>query len=183
MQWIVAAAMLLIPIGGPFVDGAARAEISGTEMEVELVVEVDRPAVAVVAHLVVGGEQPQRSVTLDGRTQRIYGGFVTLPIQDAVVVFELIHADGSDLSNPTSLSELGVELGDLATFDAFESETRVVEDSGSAQRWLFLAIGAGAAALAAFALWYRDGQMTDEIPEEAQVTSEASETSEAPEAS
>ncbi len=73
-----------------------------------------------------------------------------------------------------------MELGDLATIDAFESETRVIEDSGNARRWLFLAIAAGAAALAAFALWYRDGQMAEETAEEAQLTSE---TSEAPEAS
>ena len=175
MQWIVAAAMLLIPVGGPFVDAAARAEPVGESMEVELVVEVDRPAAAVIAHLIVGGDEPQRSVTLDGRTERIYGGFVTLPIQDSVVVFELIGSGGFLLSDATTLTEMGLDFGALSGADRFT----VVTDAGSAassssQRWLWLAVAAGAAALAALGLWVRAGDGFDEPDDDDHAEPEAS---------
>lgn len=158
MQMLPFAVLLLIPLGGPFVDASATAVQVGDEIEVELVVSVDRGGTAMVAHIVVGGDQPQRSVSLDVRAGGVFGGLVFLPIQDAVVVFELLGTGGGTLSTPTTLSELGVDFSTFARSSGFtipRAEERTERLDLDARRWLWLAIGFGAAALSALAFWVR----------------------------
>lgn len=172
MPFFAILALMLIPLGGPFVDARASAEPLGTEMDVELIAQVDSGGTAVIAHIVVGGDQPQRSVTLDSRGSGVYGGFVTLPIQEAVVVFELFGAGGGVLSNPATLTELGVDLLAVSGRDPF---TPVEGDpsggiTSEARRWLWLAAAAGAAALSALAFWARgaaepEAETTAEVAE------------------
>ena len=174
VRFLLSASLLLIPLGGPFVDASATAEPLGDQLEVELIVEVDQSAIAVIAHLVVGGDQPQRSATLDHRSGLVYGGFVTLPIQDTVVVFELLGINGGVLSEPTSLSELGI---DFTEFAGTGSTSAMVELPSSgitrqARAWLWLSIATGAAALSLLAFWFRWGTQRTEA--EDQSTSEGS---------
>ena len=98
MHRFAAAVLMLIPLGGPFVNATAAAERVGGQMEVELIVEIDQGATALIAHVVVGGDEPQPAVSLDARANRTFGGFVTLSVQDAVIVFELLRPDGGILS-------------------------------------------------------------------------------------
>jgi len=157
VTWIATLALVLIPLGGPFTDASASAEPLGAEMDVELVAQVDAVADVVIAHIVVGGDQPQRSVTLDDRGSGVYGGFVTLPIQEAIVVFELFAPGGGVLSDPATLTELGVDLAAVSGRDPFTPVEADPEGgiTNEARRWLWLAAAAGAAALSVLAFWAR----------------------------
>lgn len=166
MHWFLALA-LMVPLGGAFGEATAEATPITGGMEVELVVEVSSTTSSIIAHIVVGGVEAQRQVSLDHRGAGVFGGFVELPIQDAAVVFELLAPGRSELSRPTSLSELGVD------FSQFSPSVAVIGDGQeperipqSARRWLWLAVGAGAAALAILVLWAFPSQTEEDSPSE-----------------
>ena len=168
MHRFAAAVLMLIPLGGPFVNATAAAERVGDQLEVELIVEIDQGATALIAHVVVGGDEPQPAVSLDARANRTFGGFVTLPVQDAVIVFELLRPDGGRLSAPTTLSELGIDIAALGG-RTVSSISRVDDPpeglNREAKRWLWLAIAFGAAALSALAFWARGEKEPDRAEE------------------
>ena len=159
MQFLLAVTLVFVPLGGPFVDASATAERIGDLLEVEFEVEVDRSASVVVAHIVVGGDQPQRSVSLDLRGGGVFAGFVTLPVQESIIVFELIGPAGSVLSAATTLSELGVDFSEFGVRVTPPGDDPPADPiTPEARRWMWLAIAAGAAALSALAFWAIGGK-------------------------
>ncbi len=162
---LLAAFLLMIPLGGPFGEASATAQPVGDQIEVELIVEVGESANAVIAHLVVGGDQPQTSISLDHRGGGVFGGFVTLPVQETVVVFELLGPDGGEMAPPTTLSALGVDLAEFGSAD-YTSDVTDVASAGlnrKARSWMWLAIGAAAAALSLFAFLARSDTADDQV--------------------
>ena len=137
----------------PISSATAMAERIGDEIEVEFIVEVDQTATTVIVHLVVGGDDAQQPVSLSNRGGRTFGGFVRLPVQDAVVVFEVLDTEGGTLSEATTLGELGVDLTDLGVspLDIAVPQSQSEPAAEDNRRWLWLALAASAAALSLLA--------------------------------
>lgn len=135
-------ALLAVELGGGFGQAEARAQVvSPTLMQLELVVEAPA-ARSVVAHLLEPGG-PDQTVAMAERSPGTYGAVVEARRADLVVVFEVV---GGDLSEPVNLSRLGVDPAVLGRVPV--AKTRPKDD-----RWLWLAVAAGAAALSLLAFW------------------------------
>ena len=179
MQFLLAIGLLFVPLGGPFVDASANASRTGDMLEVELQVEVNQTATVVIAHIVVGGDEPQRSVSLDFRGGDVFAGSVTLPVQESVVIFELLGPGGSVLSAATTLSEMGVDFGAFgARVTPLGEDPPVDPVTPAAKRWLWLAIAAGAAALSLLAFWAVGGKQEAQSPGDGSASDETAGESE-----
>lgn len=153
--WL-AALLLLAQLGAPFTDATASGTRVGERIEVVLEVGVDALNVStVLAHLVdPGGEQV--TVPLNERGDSRYGAVITLPAADLVVVFEALAPGDSVLSQPVTLTGLGLDPGILAPERPFAEvgpEDESVELTPGTRRWGWAAVGLIAAALALLAIW------------------------------
>lgn len=140
-------------LGAPFVDGSADARRVTGGIEVEIEVELNVSVATVVAHVVIPGDD-QRTVTLNPRGGGVYGGLVTVPAADLVVIFEAVDVNRDVLSQPVTLTELGVDpdvFQSNRTFAVPAESTRTV--TPGARRWLWAAASLGAASLALIAWW------------------------------
>jgi len=140
-------------LGAPFVDASADARQVVGGIEVEIEVELNVSVATVFAHVVIPGED-QRTVTLNPRGGGTYGGLVTVPAADLVVVFEAIDISRDVLSQPVTLTELGVDpdvFKSDRTFALPAESSRTV--TPGARRWLWAAAAFGAGSLALIAWW------------------------------
>ncbi len=153
--WLTAL-LLFAQLGAPFVDATATGTRVGDRIEVNLEVEVEALNLStVLAHIAdPGGEQV--SVPLNERSDGRYGAVVTLPAADLVVVFEALAPGDSVLSQPMTLTALGLDPAILAPdrpFATVEPEDDSVRLTPSTRRWGWAAVGLVAAALALLAFW------------------------------
>ena len=158
---LVSVSVLLVAavdLGAPFVDASADARRVTGGIEVELEVELNVDVATVVAHVVIPGAE-QQTVTLNSRGAGVYGGLVTVPAEDLVVVFEAVDIDRDVLSQPATLTELGVDPAVFQSDRSFalpDDPTRTV--TPNARRWLWAAAGLGAASLALIGWWATGGR-------------------------
>ncbi len=155
MSRILAVALLAsVNLGGGF--GNASAEVismTDESMEIEVRVEVQNTADAVVVHFVLSDEDPV-TLPLVSRGNGVFGITTELKPANYQVLFETL-GDTSVQSQPVSLTDLGADIGD--TGDQVTSTT----DGGfssATQGWGWLAMAFGAASLAALAFWALGGK-------------------------
>lgn len=142
-------ALFAVELGAGF--GTATATVVSTNQEsmiVEFHVEVAVSADSVVVHLALPGEDPV-TIPMVERQTGSYGVTTEVKTADYQVVFEALGEPGAQ-SDPTSLTELGVDLNTGS--DTTES-TESAESSPGTRRWLWLGIALAAASLSALAFW------------------------------
>lgn len=151
----IAAFVLLaaVDVGGGF--GNATAEVfslTDESMEIEIRVEVQSTADAVVAHFALSGETPV-TLPLVSRGDGVFGITTELKPANYQVIFERL-GDAAIQSQPVSLTEMGADISDSSG-----SVTSITEGgfSTATQGWGWLALAFGAAALAALAFWALGG--------------------------
>ncbi len=155
---IASLVVLALQVGAGF--GAASAELISTTpnaMEVELRVEVLQSPESVVAHLVFPDETPL-VIPLVQREDAVFGIRTEIKPLNYQVVFESIGAEGAQ-SEQNSLTDLGL------VFPQPQAETTTTIESGlspATQRWGWLGLGLGAAALSALAFWALGGREPDQ---------------------
>ena len=157
MGLMVLVVLTAAQVGGAFGEATATIEsLTETTMVINLEVELEISAQAVVAHLSFEGEPPLALPLLD-RGGGVFGIRTELPAKNYVIVFEAIGADDG-LSTPFLMSQLGADFtGDQSGAsptggngeDGLDAETR---RSG----WLALALGA--ASLSVLAFWVLGGR-------------------------
>ncbi len=152
--------LLALQVGTGF--GAASAELISTTtnaMEVEFRVEVRQSADSVVAHLVFPNEKPL-VIPLVQREDGVFGIRTEIKPLNYQVVFELIGPEGAQ-SEQNSLTELGLEFSQS---QAVQTTTTTIESglTPATQRWGWLGLGFGAAALSALAFWVLGGNDRDQ---------------------
>jgi hypothetical protein len=164
----VFALLLSVVLSPPF--GAAEATAVSTTggLTLEVMVEVNAPATAVLVRPVgQGTELPPVALTDQG--DGTWAGIVELAtVENIQVAFELVPSSGpSTVSEMHTLTELGV---DRAVFEPSSSRSASVdededEDAAANRQWVWLALAAGAAGLAllvVWAFWDRDEKSDDE---------------------
>lgn len=152
---LAAAVLFAVELGGVFGSASATVEsIDESSMLIELSVEVQATANAVVAHLSFGDETPTPTSLLD-RGGGVFGIRTELEPKNYVVVFEIIGPESS-LSDPRTLTQLGAVL-------STDAEDAVPDDEsaspGGQLGWLALALAA--ASLSALAFWALGGRDDD----------------------
>ena len=161
--------LLLAQLGSPFVEAVVTGERVGDEIRVDLEVEVEALGVrTVLAHVLdPGGEQ--FTTPLREREPGRYGAVLTLAPADLVVVFEALASGDSVLSQPTTLTDLGLDPAVLEGERAFatvEPEPQPADGlDPTTRRWGWAALAAVATSLALLAIWAagpRRGQPSDE---------------------
>jgi len=154
MHLLLAVVILLMPdLGGPFVDASAEASRADGGLRVELEVQLNTEVSTVVAHVASPGQE-QQTVALSDRGNGVHGGFMSIDAEDVVVVFEVLDVDRDLLSQPVTLTELGVDPSVFESDRSFavdEDGTRIV--TPTARRWLWSAAGLGLASIALIAWW------------------------------
>jgi hypothetical protein len=174
MTWITAL-LLSVTLAAPFGAAEARAtDVSDTGLTLEVRVEVDAPATAVLVRGVdPSGQNELPPVALSDLGDGTWGGIVELPVVENIKLgFELIPASGpATVSDLHTLVELGVDapifrLDEPAAGTPASDET----DSGRSPVWVLLALAAGVGALALVGLWvwWGRGPGEDEDAEEAE---------------
>ncbi len=151
---VVVALLLSVVLSPPF--GAAEATAASTigGLTLDVAVEVNAPATAVLVRPVgQGTELPPVALTDQG--DGTWAGIVELTtVENISVAFELIPSSGpSTVSETHTLIELGVDRA------LFESPGRATdsdaedEDAAANRQWVWLALAAGAAGLALLVIW------------------------------
>lgn len=157
---------LSVTLAPPFGEAEARAVDAGLGLVVEVTVEVQDGAAAVLARGVgIAGELGPVALSDlgDGR----WGGQLTLDGRENIqVAFEAIRADADDVvSELHTLEELGVDPAVLG--EARPATDTTASSASRSSWWLVLAAGAGLAALLLVAAWtFRGGRR--EAPGEAE---------------
>ncbi len=154
----LAVILLAAELGAGFT--AASAELVSTTtnaVEVQLRVEIDHEAESVVAHLTFPGRSPVL-IPLVPEGDRVYSIRTELLPVNYQVVFESLGPNAAS-SEPASLMELGLVfesgVSDQPTTTSTSEATAIGEDT---QRWGWLAVAFGAAALSALAFWVLGGE-------------------------
>jgi hypothetical protein len=119
---------------------------------------------SVVAHLVEPGGN-QQVVSLEERSFGRFGGVAEVPKLDLIVVFESL--DGRTQSDPMRLTDMGLDREVLGLSPVAPTTTSPGVSSRTSG-WGWLALGTGAAALAALALWALPERQAKDEPEEAE---------------
>jgi hypothetical protein len=158
MIGFLAALLMFVPLSAPFGEASATATSAEDGLRLDVSVEVDGSPVAVVVRGVAPGAIEIVPVALAPRGDGLWEGIVELPIVENVLMgFEFIPERGpATVSELHTLTELGV---DSAIFTINRADTGFGEDdddplvSPEGQRWGWLGLGTGAAALALLAFW------------------------------
>ena len=158
MVKLVALVVLLIPLASPFGEATATATSTDGGLWLDVSVEVRGTPVAVVVRGVGAGGSELPPVALADQGDGTWAGIVQLPVIENILLgFEAIPATGpTTMSEFHTLTELGVDRAVLAidrpesSFGGEIAEEMVTADS---QRWGWLGLAAGAAALTLLALW------------------------------
>lgn len=155
-------------LGAPFVEASAEARPVTGGLEVELQVTLNADVDTVVAHIVTPG-QDQQTVALASRGGGEYGGVLIVPAEDVVVIFEAVDVGRQVLSQPATLTELGVDpdqfRGDRS-FAAPDAPGSSIPQE--ARRWGWAAVALGATSLALIAFWAAGARRSgEETPEPA----------------
>lgn len=157
MVTFITALLLFAQLGAPFTDAVASGTRQGDRIEVNVEVGVDALNVStVLAHVAdPGGEQT--TATLNDRGSGRYGAVLTLPAADVVVVFEALGPGDSVLSQPVTLTTLGLDPLLLEPDRPFATVEPEPDDaplvSQASRRWGWAAVGLLATSLALLALW------------------------------
>ena len=151
MMALVAAVVL----GSPFGSASAEVDTLGTtSMVVDIEVEIEVGADAVVAHLSFDDEVEAILPLLD-RGDGLFGITTELEPRNYVVVFEILGPNPA-VSSPQTLAALGADLtgsaGTTTTTTAADDEL-----GDESLRFLWLAVALGAASLSALAFWVLGG--------------------------
>ncbi|HSJ27545.1 MAG TPA: hypothetical protein VLB67_04995 [Acidimicrobiia bacterium] len=117
---------------------------------------------SVVAHLVEPGGN-QQIVSLEERSFGRFGGVAEVPKLDLIVVFESL--DGRTQSDPVRLTDIGLDRAVLGMSPV--APTTAPGPSSRTIGWGWLALGTGAAALAALAFWALPDRDEEDDPEAA----------------
>lgn len=120
---------------------------------------------SVVAHLVDPGGN-QQVVSLEERSFGRFGGIAEVPKLDLIVVFESL--DGRTQSDPVRLTDIGLDRSVLG-LSPVAPATTAPGVSARTSNWGWLALGAGAAALAALAFWALPDREGRDEPDEGPV--------------
>ncbi len=155
--------MAALVLGGVFGSAAADVvSIDGDTMVIELEVEIEASADAVVAHLSFDNE-PELVLPLLNRGGGAFGVVTELEARNYVVVFEILGSE-SHLSDPASLTSLGADLtGEGNSSNPNQSDDDISKQS---RQWLWLALALGAGSLSALAFWVLGGDdRNDDVSE------------------
>jgi hypothetical protein len=178
---LIASLLFLLPLTTPFGEASATATSVDDGLRLEVSVEVEGSPVAVLARGLVSGDVEIPPVALSDRGNGTWEGIVELPrVENIRLGFESIPGRGqATVSELHTLIELGV---DSAIFSLDRPVTSLGEDdepliSPQGQRWGWLGLAAGAAALTLLALWTIDSYRSrrDEEPIETDLGSSESE--------
>jgi hypothetical protein len=155
MSRILAVALLAsVNLGGGFGNASAEVlSINDESMEIEVRVEVQNSADAVVVHFVLSDEDPV-TLPLVSRGDGVFGIATELKPANYQVLFETL-GDPSVQSQAVSLTDLGANIGDAGQDTTSTTEAGV---SSVTQGWGWLAVAFGAASLAALAFWVLGGR-------------------------
>jgi hypothetical protein len=155
----VRALVAALILGGAFGTASATVEpMDGGTMLLDLSVEVQTSAEAVVAHLTFDDEDIDTLPLLD-RGDGTYGIRTEMETRNYVVIFEVIGEEAAS-SGPVSLTQLGADLGSGAEV----TTTIPTGDQGmsrESKQLLWLAVALGAASLSALAFWVLGGSRGD----------------------
>lgn len=168
MRTLLAFWLLSVTLSPPFVTAEARATSVGDDgMVLEVQVEITESALVVLARG-VGRVDELPPVALSELGEGRWGGIVELPVVDDILLgFEIIRPDGGSavVSDLHRLSELGV---DPAVFGVAQPTTTAAADAGEEPAHdgpstapIWLAVAAGAAALALLLVWWLWGDRDD----------------------
>ena len=169
MAGLLVTLLLLLPLSPPFGEASATASSAEDGLRLEVAVEVTGTPVAVVVRGVAAGEEELPPVALSDRGDGVWQGIVDLPVVENILLgFEFIPGRGEvKVSELNLLTDLGV---DRAVFEAVvppsgfgASDDEPLSPQG--QRWGWLGLGAGAAALFLLALWALDSHRSDDDEE------------------
>ena len=152
------ALLLTVELADPFREAAAAGrQLSAQVIEVDLTVTVTGGG-SVVAHLIDPGDQ-ERTVAMAARGGETYGTVFETAPSDLVVVFEVVGDEGSTLSEPVSLTQLGLDPALVGQLPG--GLAGVGDDSGQSEtvrRWGWLGLALGAASLSLLAVWALGGR-------------------------
>ena len=152
------ALLLAVELADPFGEAAAAGrQLSAQVIEVDVTVTVTGGG-SVVAHLIDPGDQ-ERTVAMAARGGETYGTVFETAPSDLVVVFEVVGDEGSTLSEPVSLTQLGLDPALVGQLPG--GLAGVGDDSGQSEtvrRWGWLGLALGAASLSLLAVWALGGR-------------------------
>lgn len=159
---LVRALIAAVILGGAF--GTASATVVSIEddvMVVDISVEVQSSAEAVVAHLAFE-EEPVLTLPLLDRGESVFGIRTELEPKNYAVVFEVVGEETSS-SEPVSLTQLGTALGPES---GTATTTTVADDalSRESRALLWLSVALGAASLSVLAFWVLGGRRDRDQP-------------------
>ena len=159
---IIVALALSVSLSPPFGEAQARAVEAGSGLVVEVTVEVEGSASAVLARGVgIAGELAPLALSdlEDGR----WGGLLVLDGRENIqVAFEAIRPDADDVvSELHTLEELGVDPAVLGA-PREGNGSRTADDDSGARGWLFVAVGAALVAVVLVGVWAARGVRGDE---------------------
>lgn len=158
MAAFIAVMLFLLPLSSPFGEATATAASADDGLRLEVSVEIEGSPVAVVVRGVGLGESELPPVALANRGDGVWEGIVEMPVVENILLgFEIIPGQGpATVSEMHTLTELGV---DRAIFQINRPPTGLEDDdeeplvTPEAQRWGWLGLAAGTAALTLIALW------------------------------
>lgn len=168
--------LLSVDLGGAFGEASVDGTAVGAELLVDFEVEVGGNPTAVAAHVVDPG-QTQETFSLIDRGAGRWGGAAQLDQINFVVVFEVLYAAGDgEVSEPTTLLQLGLdpELIGMAPPSGEADDGEAEGLTPATRRWGWGAVALAALALALLAVWAmgeRPRRGTPETEEEAQAPS------------
>jgi len=144
------AMILSVPLEAPFASAEATAtRVDGDMMWIDVRVETVRTADVVLARAVGPDNRPLDPVAMEA-DGAIWSTTLFLPRRsDIRLAFEHLDAEGfSFVSRPAALIELGVDAALFSLGDPPASPPEPVDSGGGDVRWLWLAGGLAAGALA-----------------------------------
>lgn len=158
MAVLIAALMFLVPLSSPFGEATATATSAVDGLRLEVSVEVEGSPVAVVVRGIGSGSSELPPVALAGRGDGLWEGIVEIPIVENILIgFEIIPGQGpATVSELHTLTELGVDaalfsLDNPTTAFGESDDDPLVTPEG--ERWGWLGLAAGAAALTLLSFW------------------------------
>jgi hypothetical protein len=162
---LVIALLAAVSLSPPFVSAEASAVDASDGLVIEVVVEVDASAAAVVVRG-VGLTEELDPVALVPQGNGTWSGLVTLQRPENIRLgFELIPAEGGGdvaTSEFHTLTELGVDPAFAGVAPAAPPVTTTTVDvrfTNESRRWGWLALAAGSAGLAVLAVWVVGGRV------------------------